>query len=119
MRFEYELVKGHSGHEANERCDVIAVAFTHKDPIDLYSGSLAEYPVKVGIHLAEKIETKVKGESFTPVYLSLVNGVLSRHGHWNDCQNATIGISGAKFKKVKQCERGRRHPEVVAPVIPC
>ena len=96
MRFEYELVKGHSGHDANERCDQIAVAFTKNDPIDLYIGPLAGYSVRVGVH--QKVET------FDPVYLSYVDGVLSRHATWDDCQNATIGISGAKYKKVKNSQ---------------
>lgn len=102
IRFEYEIVKGHSGHEANERCDQIAVAFTHNEPINLYAGSRAEYSVKVEMNLKLKDEpNKPKVEKYEPIYLSLVNGVLSRHTMWNDCQNATIGISGAKFKKVK------------------
>jgi len=93
MRFEWELVKGHSGHEGNERCDQIAVAFTKNDPVDLYSGPMSEYSIKIGTHQ--------KVESFDPVYLSYVDGVLSRHTTWEDCQNATVGISGAKYKKVK------------------
>lgn len=93
MRFEYELIKGHSGHDANERCDQIAVAFSKKEKIELFSGSLEHYPVKVGAHL--------KGERFAPVYLSLVDGKLSRHDTWESCQEAVVGVSGAKFKKVK------------------
>lgn len=105
MRFEYELVKGHSGHEANERCDQIAVAFCKNESLDLYSGPLSEYSVKVGMNLAvNEPAPKVKGEVYEPVYLSLVNGKVSRHTMWNDCQNATIGISGAKFKKVKSAK---------------
>ena len=96
MRFEYELVKGHSGHDANERCDQIAVAYSKNDPVELYSGPLSEYSVKVGTH--QKVET------FDPVYLSYVDGVLSRHTTWADCQNATVGISGAKYKKVKNSQ---------------
>ena len=96
MRFEYELVKGHSGHDANERCDQIAVAHSKNEPIDLYSGPLSAYTVRVGTH--QKVET------FDPVYLSYVDGVLSRHTTWEDCQNATIGISGAKYKKVKNSQ---------------
>ena len=96
MRFEYELVKGHSGHDANERCDVIAVAYSKNNPVDLYTGTLSEYSVKVGTHQ--------KSESFDPVYLSYVDGVLSRHATWEECQNATVGISGAKYKKVKNIQ---------------
>lgn len=93
MRFEYELVKGHSGHDANERCDQIAVAYSKSEPVELYSGPLASYSVRIGMN--EKVET------FDPVYLSYVDGVLSRHTTWEECQNAVVGISGAKYKKVK------------------
>lgn len=93
VRMEYELVKGHSGHEANERCDQIAVAYSKDEEVELYRGPLTGYSVKVGIHQ--------KVEAFEPAYLSYVNGVLTRHATWEECQNATVGISGAKYKKVK------------------
>ena len=34
MRFDYELVKGHSGHDANERCDQIAVAYSKNEEVE-------------------------------------------------------------------------------------
>jgi ribonuclease HI len=92
MRIEYELVKGHSGHDANERCDQIAVAFAKDQSVDLYAGPLSDYPVKVGAHQ--------KSEPFRTVYLSFVDGVLSRHATWDECQKAAVGRSGAKYKKV-------------------
>jgi len=99
IKFEWELVKGHSGHGANERCDQIAVSYSKNDPVDLYIGPLSDYSVKVQVH--EKTET------FEPVYLSLVNGVLSRHATWEACQKATMGKSGAKYKKVKNSTEER------------
>jgi ribonuclease HI len=92
MSFEYELVKGHSGHDANERCDQIAVAFSKNEEISLYEGTLDDYSVKIGKNLI--------GEEFETIYLSYVDGVLSKHLKWSDCQKATAGKSGAKFKKV-------------------
>ncbi len=93
LRIEYELVKGHSGHDANERCDQIAVAFAKDQPVDLFSGSVDDYTVIVEPH--------GKNEPFKTVYLSFVEGVLSRHETWEECQKTTVGRSGAKFKKVK------------------
>lgn len=93
IRFEYELVRGHSGHDANERCDQIAVAFSKNLPIELFQGRQDDYPVKVGAH--------EKTEAFSPAYLSYVDGILTRHETWEECQSAIVGISGAKFKKVK------------------
>ena len=87
---EYELVKGHSGNDANERVDQIAVRYSREEPIDLYTGPLSRYPVK--------IET---GTPFEVVYLSYIDGVLVRHKTWDECQKATSGKPGAKFKKVK------------------
>ncbi len=91
FKFEYELVKGHSGNDANERVDQIAVRFSHEEPIDLYRGSLSAYPIKL---------TGGAKESFQAVYLSYVDGKLLRHKTWDECQKATHGKKGAKFKKV-------------------
>src|SRR4051812_19244733 len=33
---EWRWVKGHAGHDANERCDEIAVALAKRKPIELY-----------------------------------------------------------------------------------
>ncbi len=41
---EWRWVKGHSGHDANERCDKIAVAFSKRQSITLYDGPLIKYP---------------------------------------------------------------------------
>jgi ribonuclease HI len=92
LRIEYELVKGHSGHDANERCDRIAVAFAKDEPVELFSGRIEDYTVAVEPHR--------KSEPFKAVYLSLVEGVLSRHATWEECQKAAVGRSGAKYKKV-------------------
>jgi len=92
MRFDYELVKGHSGHDANERCDQIAVAYSKNEEVELFQGPLSDYPVKVGKNLV--------GEAFQMVYLSYIDGVLSKHLTWAECQKATQGRSGAKYKKV-------------------
>jgi ribonuclease HI len=88
--FEYELVKGHSGNEANERADQIAVKFSRGESIKLYDGPMSGYTVS--------IQT---GPPFKPVYLSYVSGKLTRHPNWAECQLAVEGKPGARFKKVK------------------
>lgn len=88
-RIEFELVKGHSGHGGNERVDQIAVRFTHEEPIDLYEGPLAEYPVSLE-----------KSAPYGTVYLSFVAGELKRHKTWTACQSAVHGKPSAKFKKL-------------------
>ena len=89
FQFEYELVKGHSGHEGNERVDQIAVKFSKNDSIDLYEGPLSTYSVNLE-----------KSTPFEACYLSLVDGKLLRHQTWDACKLATEGKRGAKYKKV-------------------
>jgi ribonuclease HI len=90
FKFKYELVKGHSGNEGNERADQIAVAFSRGEGITLYDGPLADYPVSI-----------VSGPPFEMVYLCYVDGVLERHKTWDTCQKRVSGKPGARYKKVK------------------
>jgi ribonuclease HI len=89
FKFEYELVKGHSGHPGNERVDQIAVKFTHEEPVDLYKGPVTHYSVSIK-----------KGAPFAPIYLSFVNGKLQRHKTWDECKRMVEGQKGARYKKV-------------------
>ena len=41
---EWRWVKGHAGHDANERCDELAVAAAKRKPYELYEGPLLDYP---------------------------------------------------------------------------
>ena len=90
FNFRFERVKGHSGSEANERVDQIAVKFSQGMEPELYRGSLEGYPVSLN-----------PGSCFEPVYLSLVAGKLERHSTWEACKRVTEGKNGAKYKKVK------------------
>lgn len=82
------LVPGHAAIEINERADVIAVAFRDGRSIPLYSGAATDYPVSFSL------------KPFGALYLSFVDGKLTRHSTWDSCQKATHGQKGAKFKKV-------------------
>lgn len=42
---EWKYVAGHSGHDANERCDVIATMFADGEKVDLYDGPRKGYKV--------------------------------------------------------------------------
>jgi ribonuclease HI len=44
---EWRYVAGHSGHEANDRCDEIATSFADGTAIDLYNGPRASYRVSL------------------------------------------------------------------------
>jgi ribonuclease HI len=91
FKFEYELVKGHSGNDANERVDQIAVKYSRseEEALELFEGPLSKYPIQVQT-----------GAPFHQVYLSYVGGKLTRHAKWDDCKAAVEGKAGAKYKKV-------------------
>ncbi len=44
---QWKYVAGHSGHEANERCDQIATMFADRKVPDLYNGPRNEYPIQL------------------------------------------------------------------------
>lgn len=46
-QIEWKYVAGHSGHEANERCDEIATAFADGLETSLYDGSKDSYSVAI------------------------------------------------------------------------
>jgi ribonuclease HI len=103
----WHYVRGHVGTPGNERCDVIAVAFSHGRPPELYDGPLITYPLEI-LDLPDDTDvperssaSSSKSKAKTPAYsyLSLVDGTLVRHTTWADCERRVKGKSGAKFKK--------------------
>jgi len=97
-------VRGHNGHPANERCDVIAVQFSHGEIPVLYQGTLSNYPVLISEPAEEPLDSSFPGKRNSPkqnaFYISLVDGELRRHTQWGECQNRVAGRSRARFKKV-------------------
>lgn len=98
--FEIKKVDAHSGHPANERADQIAVDFSKKRRVDLFSGSLEKSPFQINDFSLQRSNSNQR-VPFKPIYLSLVHGELQEHRSWPECQNRVQGVSGAKFKKVK------------------
>lgn len=101
---DWKYVRGHTGVPGNERCDEISVAFANGKRVDLYSGSLLQYPV--AIHdlpedqpLPEMKPKQEKQAAFS--YLSLHGGIVFRHQTWAECERRVKGQSAAKFKKAK------------------
>ena len=105
---KWNFVKGHSGVLGNERCDVIAVAFSKQDYVRLYKGTAAAYEFDVRI-LPEirplpEIKNKSENSAKQPAwYLSYINGVLTKHATWSECE-AVVKGRAAKFKKITSIE---------------
>mgnify|MGYP003394125098 CR=1 FL=1 len=100
----WELIKGHSGIEANERCDVIATSFADGLKPKFYSSIVSNYPFKIfilGTSLKAKSQKLKTKSSKKPAYsyVSSINGVVKIHNSWEDCERRVKGISGALYKK--------------------
>lgn len=105
---EWRWVKGHSGHDANERCDELAVALAKRLPYELYEGPLTSYPYGSLLPSAPSAvpprKTDHEGKDTRPVtYLSWLDGKLLRHSSWKECE-ARVKGKPAKFKKVRSEE---------------
>jgi ribonuclease HI len=110
---EWRWVRGHDGHDANERCDEIAVAFSKHRSIDLYSGPLLSYPYgslapseSAPLPEKKKPSGKPAAHSGPATYLSILDGKLERHATWKECE-ARVKGRPAKFKKVRSTEEER------------
>jgi ribonuclease HI len=122
-RIRWNHVMGHSGVAENERVDAIAVAFSKKEKnIRLFSGARMDHPIE-GLFsrgprsVSEWVrEVQLRSQSSaTPkkskaptspgsYYVSIVKGGLERHTTWTECESRVKGVSGARFKKVKNAE---------------
>lgn len=110
---EWRWVRGHDGHDANERCDELAVALTHRKHISLYAGPLLGYPHGSLLPSAPQARPerprgpKPRTQGGPVSYLSLLEGRLERHDTWKECEARVKGRSGVKFKKVRSQDEAR------------
>ncbi len=103
VELKWNFVKGHAGDPGNERCDELAVAGSKKDYIDLYQGPPVSYRFDTTIlpEIKDLPDMKKKDDAATKSawYISYVNGVISKHQTWKECE-ALVKGRAAKFKKV-------------------
>jgi ribonuclease HI len=101
---EWKYVRGHTGIPGNERCDVIAVAFTQGKSISLYEGPFSGYSHDVATPPIDEPLPEMKSFNKGPKppahYLSSIGGITFRHKTWGECERRVKGQSGARFKKV-------------------
>jgi ribonuclease HI len=104
----WNQIGGHVGIAGNERCDEIATLFADGQPVELFSGRLADYPLRDVVDVAQekensKSKTAVLKKSHSKAaaysYVSLVDGVVQIHTTWAECEARVKGASGAKYKK--------------------
>ncbi len=94
----WQLIKGHVGHEGNERCDVIATSFADNSPVVLYSGSKERYGVDLKIDETVS-DKKGKSKSKAYSYVSMVDDEIQIHKTWEECKARIHGVSNARYKK--------------------
>lgn len=103
ITIKWDFVKGHEGIEGNERCDRIAVAYSKNEYINLFNGQASNYLFDISvlppIRPLPEMKSKNSGPSKPAWYLSYVNGVLTKHATWSECE-AVVKGRPAKFKKV-------------------
>ena len=110
LGLQWRWVKGHAGHDANERCDELAVALAKRKPFELYEGPLLGYPYgsllpseAKALPVRPKAGERKEADTRPVSYLSLLHGKLERHKTWKECE-ARVKGTPAKFKKVRSAE---------------
>ena len=120
-RIEWIHVKGHAGHDINERCDTIAVSYSKNKPVRLYDGPAIGCGYSLlppdadnadkGLPLqSDKSVPKQKKEE-DKFYISMVNGKYMEHKTWAECEKQVKGKKGAQFKKVYSAEEAAEYKD--------
>jgi len=102
-KIQWNLVKGHSGHVGNERCDEIATSYADAlsggDKPKLFSGALSAYSLNLFDKSAKASVSKTKNKGKAYSYVSAVDGLVMTHQTWGECEKRVKGARGAKYKK--------------------
>ena len=112
----WHYVRGHVGTPGNERVDRIADAYATSQPMPLYAGPLADYPVHDILRLPDDTAVPPRknaspggnSKAAAYAYLSVVDGTPMRHATWAECEARVKGRPGARFKKVRSEEEAAK-----------
>jgi ribonuclease HI len=104
-------IPGHSGYPGNTRADEIASEFALGRPPKLYAGPYEGYGFDLS-QLAAPGERPSRERSRSPrnkaySYVSVVDGVVSTHATWEECERRVKGRSGARYKKATSAAEER------------
>lgn len=100
----WENVGGHIGLPANERVDSLASSFALGETPQLYLGPRDTYDIDVESvaidheKKAKKTASRVRAKQPAYSYISMVNGKVSTHKTWAECE-AVVKGKRARFKK--------------------
>lgn len=106
----WKHVAGHSGMIGNERADSIATSFAEGKTPELYEGKKSGYDFDIlDVSYNEKMKsardkTRTRSRAKAYSYLSLVDGIFSRHSTWAECEACVKGSKGAKYRKAISVE---------------
>jgi ribonuclease HI len=101
----WKKIPGHSGIEANERCDEIATSFADNNSVKLFSGKAGYYKINLEFvdgdikdpKTKSKDLVRTKGKAYS--YISRLDGKVFVDKTWEECKKRVSGVSGAKYKK--------------------
>ncbi|MCC6176868.1 MAG: ribonuclease HI [Chloroflexi bacterium] len=101
-RIHWRWTRGHSGTPGNERVDEIARWFAAS--VRPLAGERARQQDALdGVQARPRAPVPTNGMR----YLSLVDGIVARHGTWDECSRRVHGVRGARFKKARSADDER------------
>jgi ribonuclease HI len=110
-KISWQYVGGHVGIVGNERCDEIATSYADNNPVKLFSGVFADYPLQTILNLngsdvsgesdvsQGKLREKSRKKSKAYSYVSMVDGVIMTDATWKECEARVKGVHSARYKK--------------------
>lgn len=98
-KITWNKIPGHSGIEANERCDEIATSFADKKEIKLFSGKKEDYKISLDINLNNLQKSKSTKNQKAYSYVSFINGEIFIDKTWEECKKRVSNVKGVRYKK--------------------